>query len=150
MSSSPSDDDDDKKNASTTTTQQQQQYQQTQAQMDAIEQEIKATQPLISDLKSIEELKLQYTSSDDDQTRTSFFLQGIESLIQQNYKQIRMVRGDGNCYYRAFLYRLCEKLLQSKKDNESEFKRIQSLSKFWDLPLYHLLVMNSILSHNER
>ena len=131
MSSSPSDDD--KKNASTTTTttQQQQQYQQTQAQMDAIEQEIKATQPLISDLKSIEELKLQYTSSDDDQTQTTFFLQGIDSLIQQNYKQIRMVRGDGNCYYRAFLYRLCEKLLQSKKDNESEFKRIQSLSKFW-------------------
>lgn len=39
----------------------------------------------------------------------SNFAKGIESL---DYKEMRVVRGDGNCYYRAFLYQLCELILQ--------------------------------------
>ncbi|KAL3761112.1 hypothetical protein ACHAWU_000648 [Discostella pseudostelligera] len=35
------------------------------------------------------------------------------TYLSTKYKSLRKVRGDGNCYYRAFLYSLCEHLLRS-------------------------------------
>lgn len=78
-------------------------YQKTQAQLDAIEQEIKATQPLTSQLLDLSCLKQHYSES-------QYFLLGIDELAQR-YSKIRKTRGDGNCYYRSFLYNLCETLL---------------------------------------
>lgn len=43
------------------------------------------------------------------------FLAGLKPL-ETKYQQIRTVRGDGNCYYRAFLYRLAETLLQQPEN----------------------------------
>jgi hypothetical protein len=79
-------------------------FQKTQAQLAAIEKEIKESQPLTSDLMDIASLKLHYDAN--------YFLLGIDELTQK-YSKIRKTRGDGNCYYRSFLYNLCEALLQS-------------------------------------
>jgi ubiquitin thioesterase protein OTUB1 len=38
------------------------------------------------------------------------FNQGLKSL-ERTYSDIRVIRGDGNCFYRAFLYSLAEQLL---------------------------------------
>ncbi len=78
-------------------------YQKTQAQLDAIEQEIKATQPLTSQRLDVSTLKEHYVDS-------QYFLWGVDELAQR-YSKIRKTRGDGNCYYRSFLYNLCETLL---------------------------------------
>lgn len=70
-------------------------------QNDARLQEIEATakeQPLTSELQSLSLLPQVH-----DVTRT------------------RRVRGDGNCYYRAFLYQLCERLLESDDTVAAQF-----------------------------
>ena len=85
--------------------------QQTQAQLEAIEQEIKASQALTSELKDLDPLRHQYTGED----ASKYFDLGIQAL-QITYSKMRTIRGDGNCYYRAFLYSLCEKLLSDKAE----------------------------------
>jgi hypothetical protein len=57
------------------------------------------------------------------------------TYLSTKYKSLRKVRGDGNCYYRAFLYSLCEHLLRSlliRNDNHhhhhhhhAEFTRLK-------------------------
>jgi ubiquitin thioesterase protein OTUB1 len=83
---------------------------QTEARMNEIETEIK-NQPLTSDPRNISDLTAQY------KTAANNFLAGIEDL-EKNYAQIRIVRGDGNCYYRAFLYNLAEHMFQNKQEGE--------------------------------
>ncbi|ACI65070.1 predicted protein, partial [Thalassiosira pseudonana CCMP1335] len=99
----------------------------TQTQLTAIEDEIKATQPLTSQLLPIDALVAQYSSSSggDDSTTTKNdggFLQSA-NLLSQQYTHLRRIRGDGNCYYRAFLYSLSE---DNSKD-DGEFERIKQL-----------------------
>jgi ubiquitin thioesterase protein OTUB1 len=99
--------------------QQQQQHQQTEAQLEAIANDIRESQPLTSELKPLEDLKAEYSSSGSDSGggdpssgANRFFLLGIDDLIHnKGYTHYRSTRGDGNCYYRAFLYRLCDRLL---------------------------------------
>ena len=74
-----------------------------------IEDQVKKA-PLTSNVCPLSKLRAEYEE-------TSNFLLGVQAL-EQNYHQIRMVRGDGNCYYRAFLYSLAEKLLQDKTESE--------------------------------
>jgi ubiquitin thioesterase protein OTUB1 len=93
------------------------QVQQTQAQIEAIEQDIRENQALTSELQDIHNLKQLYKSDS-----SKFFALGIDAL-SQNYSKMRTIRGDGNCYYRAFLYQLSEKLL----DNKDEWDRIFKL-----------------------
>jgi hypothetical protein len=82
--------------------------QQMQAQLEAIEleQEIKASQALTSELKDLDPLCQQCTGED----ASKFFDLGIQAL-QLTCSKMRTIRGDGNCYYRAILYSLCGKLL---------------------------------------
>ena len=87
-------------------------YQKTQAQLDAIEQEIKATQPLTSQRLDVSSLKEHYAEG-----TSRYFLLGIDELATR-YSKIRKTRGDGNCYYRSFLYNLCESLLTSNQPLE--------------------------------
>ena len=107
----------------------------TQAQLEAIEHEIKSTQPLTSHLLPITALAQQYNTADitpninyDEQrgfVRSASFLCG-------KYSSLRKVRGDGNCYYRAFLYAICERLLSIRLDRQNdddddyaEFRRLK-------------------------
>lgn len=75
-------------------------HRQTESQLDAIEAEIRESQPLTSHKKDIATLRENYE-------KDSNFDKGVVHLAG-SYKAIRTVRGDGNCYYRAFLYSLCE------------------------------------------
>ena len=85
------------------------------ARMEEIERRVRQ-QPLTSDLCLISELDKQYETEEV----TSNFRAGVTALKTQ-YGHIRMVRGDGNCYYRAFLYSLVEKILQHQQSSaESE------------------------------
>jgi hypothetical protein len=99
------------------------QDQKTRAQMEAIEKEIKLKQSLTSDLQPLSNLVQLYDSSNSNSNNNSNnndnnsndnnynFIQGSKYLSSK-YKSWRMIRGDGNCYYRAFLYAVCEELLR--------------------------------------
>mgnify|MGYP006199388757 CR=1 FL=1 len=90
---------------------------QTEAQVEAIETEIRENHPLCADKAGIAALKKRYENG-------SNFSKGVEYL-ESCYNGMRCVRGDGNCYYRAFLYSLCEHL---KKDPE-ELNRVSELGE---------------------
>ncbi|KAF1329819.1 Ubiquitin thioesterase otubain, partial [Globisporangium splendens] len=61
--------------------------------------------PLVSDPMSALCLKAEYAGNANEN-----FLFGIESLAKR-YDAMRRVRGDGNCFFRAFIFALCEQLL---------------------------------------
>lgn len=97
----------------------------TQAQLEAIENEVKNNQPLTSNHLRIGLLAQQYKNAsvdDNEQQQNSGFIRGVEFLCTK-YTSLRKVRGDGNCYYRAFLYALCEKLLSN--NTSAEYYRIK-------------------------
>ena len=103
----------------------------TQAQLASIENEIKSTQPLTSQLLPISTLIHQYTILDEDgqhdqQHMAAGFISSAK-FLEQKYTSLRRVRGDGNCYYRAFLYSLCEHLLMRSGGGGGprEFSRIK-------------------------
>jgi ubiquitin thioesterase protein OTUB1 len=81
--------------------------------MREIEDETKQS-PLTSRLKPLLELEQQYREGGP-----RHFLAGVAAL-QKLYGGIRMVRGDGNCYYRAFLFALAEKLCENNKGPEGQ------------------------------
>jgi ubiquitin thioesterase protein OTUB1 len=100
----------------------------TQAQVEAISQEIKATQNLTSEIIPISKLSNPFEPGTD-------FREGCDYLASK-YKSYRAIRGDGNCYYRAFLYALCETLYNDNSNSNgnsvdntdtsrAELKRIQ-------------------------
>ena len=91
---------------------------------------------------------------DDDGQKSpssSPFLRGA-LYLSSKYSHIRRVRGDGNCYYRSFLYAVCESTLGGlsppavtaaeadtnvgddddgrKKRGEEEYRRLRSLGEF--------------------
>ena len=110
------------------------QHQLTTAQLEAIENEIKSTQPLTSQLLPIAILLQQYTTNanDDgtpnDQQQVAGFIKGANYLCTK-YNSIRKIRGDGNCFYRGFMYSLCEQLLRSllSDNNKDEFYRLKDV-----------------------
>lgn len=79
---------------------------QTEARLKEIEAQVKE-QPLTSELCPMASLRDLY---DKDATSTKHFLDGCDYLTH-HYTHFRFIRGDGNCYYRAFLYGLVEELL---------------------------------------
>ena len=111
------------------------QHQLTTAQLEAIENEIKSTQPLTSQLLPIAILLQQYTTnanddttSNDQQQQVAGFIKGTNYLCTK-YNSIRKIRGDGNCFYRGFMYSLCEQLLRSllNNNNKDEFYRLKEV-----------------------
>ncbi|KAL7557803.1 hypothetical protein ACA910_003848 [Epithemia clementina (nom. ined.)] len=111
---------------------------QNEARMEEIERDIKQ-QPLTSDRVPIFELDQQYK---DEAGSDSNFRAGV-AVLKQHYRYIRMVRGDGNCYYRAFLYSLVERILEQQQNPQHsslakvEGERIVSWLKkeSWDFVL---------------
>eukprot|EP00522_Entomoneis_paludosa_P000016 CAMPEP_0172477058 /NCGR_PEP_ID=MMETSP1065-20121228/70698_1 /TAXON_ID=265537 /ORGANISM="Amphiprora paludosa, Strain CCMP125" /LENGTH=344 /DNA_ID=CAMNT_0013235297 /DNA_START=82 /DNA_END=1116 /DNA_ORIENTATION=+ len=79
---------------------------QNEARLQEIEQNIRENQPLTSEQLPLTALEKQYLQ----ESTASNFRQGV-TYLQNHYSHLRMVRGDGNCYYRAFLYSLVEQLL---------------------------------------
>mmetsp|Transcript_8367 Transcript_8367/g.13850 ORF Transcript_8367/g.13850 Transcript_8367/m.13850 type:complete len:246 (+) Transcript_8367:109-846(+) len=73
---------------------------QTESQIEAIETEIRTTQPLTSGKQPILTLRKNYEEGSNFDKEVLY--------LADSYASIRRVRGDGNCYYRAFLYSLCE------------------------------------------
>jgi ubiquitin thioesterase protein OTUB1 len=92
--------------------------QKTQDQMNAIAQDIQQSQALTSVLVPLDScLKAQYIDSNN-----VYFLLGIDSLSQK-YEAMRTTRGDGNCFYRAVWYQLCDVLLRERwRQNEEKEK----------------------------
>ncbi len=66
--------------------------------------------PFVSDLKSLDLLDQEYQSH-------SIYLSKIQQLKQKS-QGMRMIKKDGNCFYRSFGFRLLELLQQNK---QSEF-----------------------------
>jgi len=113
------------------------QYKLTEQQLAQIEAEIKSSQPLTSQLLPIDALVQQYSSNNsneqkqreeenEEQDRDGFLTSSL--LLSKKYSSLRRIRGDGNCYYRAFLYSLCEHLLQrcvANSEQLDEYKRIK-------------------------
>lgn len=95
-------------------------FQKTQNQLEEIRESIRKEQPLASDLLSLEVLRKNYEPG-------SNFDKGV-TVLASDYSGVRSVRGDGNCYYRAFLYSLCEKLFDAKQE---EKVRLKKFGKYW-------------------
>jgi ubiquitin thioesterase protein OTUB1 len=89
-----------------------------------IEDEVKAC-PLTSEVKELCALESQYKS-----IGSSSFLAGLRAL-QEDYNKIRTVRGDGNCYYRSFLYSLCENLFHDKSESQRILNFVKTES--WEI-----------------
>ena len=131
------------------------QYSQTVAQMEAIEKDIKENQPLTSKLQPLATLVNLYQKTNDSTVADSTtngadvnvnanananasndpernFIQGSQYL-EKSYASWRQVRGDGNCYYRAFLYAILEELLKGchaeQETSKKELKRLQEYIK---------------------
>lgn len=92
----------------------QEKFKKTEAQLENIANEIKEQQPLASNLCPVEQLRKGYETG-------SNFEKGV-LLLTKKYQSIRTIRGDGNCYYRAFLYSLCEKLWDADTDEKVRIK----------------------------
>jgi ubiquitin thioesterase protein OTUB1 len=61
--------------------------------------------PLLTDRMSVLCLKAEYVGN-----ANTNFMHGIEWL-NGHYEALRRVRGDGNCFFRSFIFALCERLL---------------------------------------
>ena len=70
-----------------------------------LREEIEKTTPLVSELKPINELTEEFKNSE---------FMNIIPLIFNKYSNIRLIRRDGNCFYRCFIYRLFEEIALNK------------------------------------
>ena len=119
------------------------QDQRTQAQIEAISNEIRTTQPLTSELQPISTLLEHYEGRKNENSETDYdnasrnnFVEGSRYLTKK-YSSWRQIRGDGNCYYRAFLYAVCEQLLRCCMAREGsalkELKRLQTYGTYCEI-----------------
>jgi ubiquitin thioesterase protein OTUB1 len=83
-------------------------HRQQEARLAEIEQQVKEQQPLTSQRVPLTSLHAQYAENTP-------FIQGLVAL-ERKYSAMRQVRGDGNCFYRAFLYSIAEQLLLQQHD----------------------------------
>jgi ubiquitin thioesterase protein OTUB1 len=104
------------------------QYIQQERMVEEIAKQIKQEQSLTSEKLRLSSIQQQYRSNNNNNssgsttatttTDTNTFITGLMEL-QNTYSHIRTVRGDGNCYYRAFLYSLLEQLIRFNHTNQS-------------------------------
>jgi len=82
-------------------------------QQEAIDQEITTTIPLINAIEPLLNLKQEYSDDDD------VYLKKLTTL-STTYPSYRRIRPDGNCFYRAFSFKLLEYLLLNTTQLELE------------------------------
>ena len=98
--------------------------------MSSKESEKEKEDAMIGNYESVLSLISHYQHAD----ASAGFIPGIHYL-NENFASMRSVRGDGNCFYRAFLYGYLDNLLylhsssSFAKDAEEERKRIVVLVK---------------------
>lgn len=88
------------------------------AQQREIEKEIAATQSMISQLYTFEEIVDEYSQED------AIYRHKIEDL-KSRFKNLRKTRGDGNCFFRAFGFAYLETLLTNTKEYKRFFEIAQ-------------------------
>eukprot|EP00823_Brevimastigomonas_motovehiculus_P001094 TRINITY_DN1162_c0_g1_i1.p1 TRINITY_DN1162_c0_g1~~TRINITY_DN1162_c0_g1_i1.p1 ORF type:complete len:341 (-),score=97.33 TRINITY_DN1162_c0_g1_i1:309-1331(-) len=93
------------------------------AQQEAIQAEI-IKQPLVS------EMEAGFASLDKEYSKNAIYLKQISEL-KARYSGMRRIRGDGNCFYRAFMYGLLEHII-SKKDTTLCDALVKTLTKCGD------------------
>uniref|UniRef100_A0A914VRS8 Ubiquitin thioesterase n=1 Tax=Plectus sambesii TaxID=2011161 RepID=A0A914VRS8_9BILA len=103
-------------------------YEQTQAQSQSIENEIKESQPLVSEKEPIAALAASY----NEQTSADYLHKAKD--LAKTYSHIRRVRGDGNCFYRALLFAEIELIMHDERERE----RFSTLVKGWRKRLFDL------------
>jgi len=91
-------------------------HRQNETALQEIEAAIAREQPLTSERLPLSSLERQYNASSS--SNKSYFREGLRALQAQHYTHIRTVRGDGNCYFRAFLYALLEHILLLQQNND--------------------------------
>lgn len=79
--------------------------------------------PLVSDPMSVLCLKAEYIGNANEN-----FMSGIETL-NRKYEGMRRIRGDGNCFFRGFIFGLCETLLQSDSSVRARVSEVIRASK---------------------
>jgi ubiquitin thioesterase protein OTUB1 len=96
-------------------------------QMEAIRTEVNTNQPLIGKKETVQTLLERYK----DNTASPGFVPGI-NYLSTVFSTMRQVRGDGNCFYRGFLFGYLENLLILYSSSfESEQKNAeQELARF--------------------
>ncbi|CAH1791956.1 unnamed protein product [Owenia fusiformis] len=87
------------------------------AQQKKIEQQIVTEQSLISE-------RVDFSELEDEYAKDEVFQLKIKDL-KSKYACMRKIRGDGNCFYRAFGFAYMEKLLS----DPTEFKRFQAVAR---------------------
>eukprot|EP00565_Helicotheca_tamesis_P007424 CAMPEP_0185725818 /NCGR_PEP_ID=MMETSP1171-20130828/1982_1 /TAXON_ID=374046 /ORGANISM="Helicotheca tamensis, Strain CCMP826" /LENGTH=311 /DNA_ID=CAMNT_0028394037 /DNA_START=55 /DNA_END=990 /DNA_ORIENTATION=+ len=109
------------------------QRKQTETQLQNIQNEIRDTQPLTSELLPLSSLTASFQREEEEEKTSSSSFKEESQTLESKYKYLRKVRGDGNCYYRAFLYAVCENVLlllgSSKDGGEVELNRLIELAK---------------------
>ena len=82
------------------------QWEQHTRQQDMLQEEAEA-QPLIAPFEAgFESLKREYKDAS-----SGLFVHGLQVLEKRRYRGFRRVRGDGNCFFRGFMFRLVETLV---------------------------------------
>lgn len=77
-----------------------------------IEKEVATTQVLVNNKEPLEKIQAEYQ---DPQSLK--FLQKAQELLAR-YKSFRKIRGDGNCFYRAFIFAQFEHMMGDRKECE--------------------------------
>lgn len=86
-------------------------------QLEAIEKEVKTNSKLVAGKEDIGILLKEYEQNPS-------FLNGIQYLTS-HYANIRKIRGDGNCFYRGFLFAFVERFYQQEQVLQDFLDRIK-------------------------
>jgi ubiquitin thioesterase protein OTUB1 len=97
-------------------------YEQSQQQIQEIEDEVRQTQALVGGKETIE---AGLISAYDQATSPEYYQKALE--LSNRYSHIRKIRGDGNCFYRAVLTSVIERVLH----NRDELEPLDVLCKGW-------------------
>lgn len=73
---------------------------------------INESMPFVSDIEDLSLIKSEYA---ENKFELCF------DVLYQRYKQIRRLRRDGNCFYRAFLFQLFEHFIETKAEDYERF-----------------------------
>ena len=97
----------------------------TSEQMEKIRLEIAMSQPMVGPMVNPSTLLADYRGNAEEQS----FCAGIDYL-SKTYKVMRKVRGDGNCFFRAFLFGYLENLLELYNNVASKDIALTELNRF--------------------